>query len=827
MRVNRATSAVSFYSRTGQRLLEETPGERNLTPTKITGVPDASAYASQLGFYLQPDEGIYGLGQHRMQPGNGSMSYRGSTVVLEQQNREVAIPFLTSSLGYGVFWNNPAHTDVFVDTGNSQTIPSQQLFDDNGVQGGLTARYYSGDHFDKLIATRTDPEVNFNWTVPPADGLSTTFFSTRWTGSVKAQDSGSYNFVMTSDDGARLYIDDKLVIDDWTVHAATDDMATVHFAAGSKHKIRMEYFQDGGDAVAHLAWNHSVHHEVVWKSEAAQDIDYFFFAGPKLDGVISEFRHLTGEAPMPPKWALGYWQSKERYNTQQELLDIAKEYRDRHLPIDNIVQDWFYWDPYPWGSHQFDPKRYPDPQAAFKKLHDDYHMHLMISVWGKFMPGSAQYPDPNFDTMNAKGYLYPATSEASRYYDAFNPQARKLYWSFMLDQLFNKGIDAWWLDASEPEMDMKVLRTIKTGAGLGAFVLNAWPLMHTGGVYQGQLEAAPNKRVFILTRSAYAGQQRNAAATWSGDITGDWDTLRRQIPAGLDFCLSGIPYWTTDIGGFFVNYPEGSKNPEYRELFTRWFEWGAFCPIFRVHGTSTPKELWRFGPQYEPILAKYDSLRYRLMPYIYSQAWQVTHNSGTLMRALVMDFPKDSVARNSRDEFMFGPAVLVCPVTEKGATSRAVYLPAGSSWFDFWTGRSYAGGQTISARAPIQTLPLYVRSGSIVPMGPFVQYTGEKPADPIELRVYTGANGAFTLYEDDGITNAYKKGSSAKILFKWNDRLKTLTIGPRQGSFPTMLKNRTFHIVWVRPNHGTGIQPSPLGDQTVAYHGKRLVIHRT
>ena len=355
-------------------------------------------------------------------------------------------------------------------------------------------------------------------------------------------------------------------------------------------------------------------------------------------------------------------------------------------------------------------------------------------------------------------------------------------------------------------------------------LLNAWPLMHTTGVYQGQRAAAPEKRVFILTRSAYAGQQRNAAATWSGDITGDWDTFGRQIPAGLDFCLSGIPYWTTDIGGFFVNYPGGSENPEYRELFTRWFEWGAFCPIFRVHGTNTPKELWRFGPQFEPILVKYDNLRYRLMPYIYSQAWQATAHAGTIMRALVMDFPSDVKARESRDEFLFGPAFLVCPVTQQGATSRSVYLPSGSAWIDFWSGKTYQGGRAIAAPAPIEAMPLYVRAGSIVPMGPFLQYATEKPADPIELRVYRGASGTFTLYEDEGDNYDYRKGVCATIPISWNEKVGTLTIGDRKGTFPGMLRKRTFRVVWVSSGKGTGLGISGSADRVVSYAGKAMLI---
>ena len=824
VQVDRSTSAVRFLNAQGKPILSETAGGRTLNPVTLSGSNSQTAFRSSQSFELPADEDIYGLGQHRLPTSQGNMSYRGTSVTLEQANREVAIPFLTSSRGYGLLWDNPARADVSIGAGESQTVPSSQLFAEDGKTSGLTARYYNGHDLSKLVTTRTDKQVDFNWTEAPAAGLGHDYFSVRWTGSVQAQEEGDYTFVTTSDDGVRLWVDDRQIIDDWSNHATRDDSATVHFGAHTLHKIRMEFFQDTRDAIARLAWQHGQPKTTVWTSEVAKDIDYYFIDGPDLDNVIAEYRALTGQAPMPPKWALGFWQSKERYGSQQEWLDIAQKYRERRDPIDNLVQDFLYWEPYPWGSNAFDPKRYPDPTAAITRLHDAFHLHLMISVWGKFYPGSSDNPDANYNDLKSRGFLYPPEQDSASYYDAFNPAARSAYWGFMRDQLYAKGIDAWWLDASEPEVDMRSFRQVQTAQGPASLLLNAWPLMHTTGVYEGQRSAAPNKRVFILTRSAYAGQQRNSAATWSGDITGDWDTFGRQIPAGLDFCLSGIPYWTTDIGGFFVNDAGGSENPEYRELFTRWFEWGAFCPIFRVHGTNTPKELWRFGPDFEPILVKYDNLRYRLLPYIYSRAWQVTAHGGTMMRALVMDFPSDVTARECRDEFLFGPAFLVCPVTHKGATSRPVYLPSGCSWTDFWTGRTYKGGQTIEAPAPMETMPIYIRAGSIVPMGPFLQYASEKPADPIELRVYRGANNTFSLYEDEGDNYGYEKGQCATIPISWNDKTGTLTIGERQGAFPRMLRNRQFRVTWVRPGKGAGLEPSQVADEVVSYTGKSVVL---
>ena len=822
--IDKSTSVIRFLDKKGQTILSESPGGRKLTPIVLAGVTPLKAYRSEQSFVLPSDEDIYGLGQHRLPTSQGNMSYRGSSVALEQANREVAIPFLTSSRGYGLLWDNPARADVSVGSGKAKTVPSSQLFTEEGQPGGLTARYYDGDDFRVLMGTRVDSQVDFNWMDGPAPGMKHDYFSVRWAGSIKTREAGDYTFVTTSDDGVRVWLDDKLVVDDWSNHAARDDSATLHLAANSFHKVKMEFFQDTRDAVARLAWRHGSQQNTVWTSEAAENIDYYFIDGPDQDTVIKEYRGLTGQAPMPPKWALGFWQSKERYGSQQEWLDIAQKYRDVRDPIDNLVQDFLYWEPYPWGSNAFDPKRYPDPIAAIHKLHDLYHLHLMISVWGKFYPGSPDNPDRNYDLMKERNQLYPPEPDSSRYYDAFSPAGRSLYWSQLRDQIFSKGVDAWWLDASEPEVDMYAFRKVDTAQGRGALLLNAWPLMHTAGVYTGQRTAVPDKRVFILTRSAYAGQQRNAAATWSGDITGDWDTFGRQIPAGLDFCLSGIPYWTTDIGGFFVNDTGGSENPEYRELFTRWFEWGAFCPIFRVHGTNTAKELWRFGPEFEPILVQYDNLRYRLMPYIYSQAWQVTKNAGTMMRALVMDFPADVMARECRDEFLFGPSFLVCPVTTKRATSRSVYLPSGAGWVDFWTGQTYAGGQTITAIAPIEKMPLYVRTGSIVPLGPFLQYASEKLADPIELRIYRGGCGTFTLYEDQGENYDYDKGIYATIPISWNEKSGVLAVGNRKGAFPGMLQSRKFHIVWVNAKNGTGVGTSQSPDRIVTYSGKAIFI---
>jgi|GEM_PF-205249 len=574
--------------------------------------------------------------------------------------------------------------------------------------------------------------------------------------------------------------------------------------------------------------------QLSWSSEAGDAVNYYFCYGPEPDQAIADYRALTGPAPMFGRWAWGYWQSKERYQTQQELLGVASQYRSLGIPIDGIIQDWRYWpDSYNsttqtggWGSHDFDPTRYPDPATLMSTLHSE-HFHTLISVWAKFDVTSSGVSIPNLQQLEAVNgaypqvipYVYPAGQ--GKWYDPFQPAARSVYWQEISQKIFSFGWDGWWLDASEPELSGKwgEYRNFNTASGSGAKVYNAYPLMHTMGVYQGQRGETSQKRAIILTRSAYAGQQRNAAITWSGDLSSTWAVFAAQIPAGLNFVLSGIPYWNTDIGGFNSGDPSTAA---YAELFTRWFQYGAFCPMFRVHGTNYAKEVWRFPTSTQPILINYINLRYRLLPYIYSVAWKVTNEGYTMMRPLVMDFRSDAQANGIGNQFMFGPSIMVNPVTTSGATSRSVYLPTGTTWYDFWTGSTVAGGQTITANAPIQTMPIYVRAGSIIPVGPSIQYAMQSQ-DPIELRVYPGANGAFTLYDDEGDNYDYESGQRTTIPFSWDDTAKTLTIGARQGSFPGMLTQRTFRIVFVKTGHGSDITTVPA-DAVVTYNGNALAI---
>jgi len=569
-------------------------------------------------------------------------------------------------------------------------------------------------------------------------------------------------------------------------------------------------------------FNNRFVHALYISAEVADSIDYYFFYGPEFDQIISQYRELTGAAPLFGKWAYGYWQCKNRYDSRQELEDIAAKYRSLHIPLDNIVQDWFWW--ITMGEPVFN-KNYPDPKAMVADLHKQ-HVHLMVSVWPYFRPGSATYAE-----MDKRGYFIAKTvvggfhPAGQALYDAFNPDARKYYWKLMDDALFKIGVDAWWLDTTEPEtegMETNLVVTHKISLGNGARYANEFPLMTTTGVYQGQRSESDQRRVFILSRSGFAGIQRNSVTVWSGDVDPNWETLRRQIPAGLNLSVSGIPYWTTDIGGFVSANPD---DPNYRELYIRWFQFGTFCPVFRAHGTRTTNqnEVWSYGPEAQTILTEYDRLRYRLMPYIYSTAWKVTNDGYTFMRPLVMDFRNDVQAQNVDDQFLFGPSLMVNPVVEPAAASRRVYLPQGQ-WYDFWNGASIQGGKAIDAAAPLNRLPLYVRAGSIVPLGPDIEYAAEKPADPIELRVYRGADGNFALYEDENDNYDYEKGQHAVIPFSWDEGRNVLTIGDRAGSFPGMLQSRTFHIVFVSENHGAGSVLTEKADKTVQYSGTRVTI---
>jgi alpha-D-xyloside xylohydrolase len=595
-------------------------------------------------------------------------------------------------------------------------------------------------------------------------------------------------------------------------------------------------------------------------TDVANELDYYFIYGPEFDQIVQQLRRLTGPAPMLPRWAFGYVQSKERYTSQAELLAVVREYRTRGLPLDCIVLDWKSWPGDFWGQKSLDPERFPNPRQMTADLHA-LHARLMVSIWPILRRGGADWSE-----LHDRGFLLG--NQAT--YDAFNPAARACYWQQANAGLFSQGIDAWWCDCTEPfeadwrgaskpapEEQMRI-DTDEAKRYLDPAFINAYSLLHAQGIYEGQRAVTREKRVVNLTRSAYAGQQRYATITWSGDIAATWDTMRRQIPAGLNFCVTGLPYWTLDIGAFFVkrkpelwfwcgDYDAGVEDLGYRELYVRWFQYGAFLPMFRAHGTDTPREIWRFGNPGEPVydtLVKYLRLRYRLLPYIYSIAGQVTHHDYTMLRALPFDFRHDPRTYNITDQYMFGPAFLVSPVTqpmyyaahstplEGVEKTRPVYLPAPSgddpaerlTWYDFWTGEGHAGGHTIQAAAPLETMPLFVRAGSIIPLGPAIQFVDDQLDAPIELWIYPGHDGEFTLYEDEGDNYNYERGSFATIRLTWKDRARQLILGDRQGSYPGLPASKVFRVVIAggRPFDPPAAQATSV--RTVLYEGQSTVV---
>lgn len=745
--VDLATGAVSFLSKDGKPVLAE-PKDGGKA-FDVPSVFEAKTWQVQQAFLSPSDEALYGLGQHQ----EGIFNVRGLPIRLHQANTNISIPFLLSSKGYGILWNNASLTDF--------------------------------NPADQSIA------------IDPNTGKGT------FTTGAK----GTYGFVLTSDNKNQLtlQVDRQQVIDINNIWTPTSASGAVGLEANKDYAVAAHGGPDGVQLAVRGPQD-----TTTFRSEVGQAIDYYFVYGPDLNRVVSEYRRLTGEAPLFPKWAYGYWQCRERYHSQQEILDTAAEFRKRNIPVDALVQDWQYWGKYGWNAMKFDEDHYPRPKEMLDQLHAN-DLHMMISIWSKFGEDTDVYK-----RMHAESLLIPGEP----WTDFFNPAAQAAFWSGLKNGIFAAGMDSWWMDASEPEFD--VLKNKQTFLGSGNSVRNAYPLYVTKAIYEGQRSTTDRKRVVILTRSAFAGQQRNAAASWSGDISANWITLRRQIPAGLNFSMSGMPYWTTDIGGFFR--PEDQYTSQaYHELLIRWFQYGTFCPIFRVHGYKSNAEVWNYGSQVEHILTQYDELRYRLLPYIYSSAWGVTQKGETLMRALPLEFSADPGARAVPDQFLFGPSLLINPVTTEGATQRAVYLPASNDWIDFWTGKRVSGGQTITAEAPLDKVPIYAKAGSILAFGPSVESAAAKP-DPIDLRIYAGADGDFTLYEDEGDNYDYEHGSYSVIPIHWDDKAEALTIGHRRGNFPGMLDHRVFHVVRVADSRGVGMTPTSNFDATIQFEGKAVSV---
>lgn len=842
VRVRPKSGAVAFYDAKGKLLLQEKAvGGKIITPAEVMG--ERTFHIQQL-FDSPKNEAFYGLGAHQ----NAVMNYKGHDVDLWQYNIVDVIPFLVSSKNYGILWDNNSHTK-FGDIREYQSLSTLTLYGKDGAEGGLTAEYFKDPDFQSLFATRPEPTIehefdDVNDEFP--EGFRQNVAAVRWSGEIESCETGMHKFRLYSCGYTKMWLNGKLVVDSWRQNwLPWTNLLSLEMVAGKKYQIRIEWVHTGG----YIGLKCLTPEDKVYQcslslySEVADQIDYYFVHGGDLDQVIRGYREITGKAPMMPKWAMGLWQCRERYRTQEELLSVVKEFRKRQIPLDNIVQDWFYWKEDQWGSHEFDSTRYPDPHGMVRELHNDLHTHIMISVWPKFYVGTKHYGE-----FNEQGWLYMRNVEkgqrdwvgpgyVSTFYDPYSEGARELYWKQINEKLFSKGFDAWWLDCTEPDIcsnlsrSETILREGPTALGSASRYLNTYSLMNCQAVYEGQRKVNPDQRVFILTRSAFAGQQRYPAATWSGDVAARWYDLKAQISAGLNFCLSGIPYWTTDIGGFAVEqryeHPNDSDLEEWRELMTRWFQFGAFCPVFRVHGQFPYREMFNVAPDdhsaYQSMLA-YDKLRYRLMPYIYSLTGSVTQNDYTIMRALILDFGCDKKVHNIGDQFMFGPALLVNPVTEYEARTRSVYLPSGTGWYDLRSGRHFKGGQTIEADAPYKEIPVFVKEGSIVPCGPEIQYATEKPADPVRLFVYTGSDGSFTLYEDEDVNYNYEKGEFSTIPLSYSEKDRTLTIGQRQGIFPGMLETRTFEVVWIGARKPSGLDFQSRPDTAVTYNGTQQSI---
>ena len=816
--------------------------EPALVPKVFNG---ESSYKVSQVFDAQENEAYYGLGQHQQ----GLVNYRGRRVDLSQYNTEIGVPFLISNKGYGILWDNYSITKAG-DIREYQPLSAMRLFSKADNEGWLTANYSLRTAPDKVLLSRPISEISQNWLTDqhkfPAN-IKMQDAIVNYEGAIAADQGGLYQLQLKYAGYVKVWFEGKLVADywrqAWNPGAAIIDLK---LEKNKKSKIKIEWMPDGGESYFGLTClppvPEALENTFALTSESGAAVNYYFIHGDNADQVISGYRQITGKAVLMPKWAMGFWQSRERYKTQDDILSTVKEFRDRKIPLDNIVLDWSYWKQPEWGSQQFDPARFEAPEAMIKSLHDQ-HVNLMISVWPKFNKGFDIYDD--FDKNK---FLYKRNIEDGRrdwigtgyqntFYDAFNPKARTAFWNLMNKRLYSKGIDAWWMDATEPDMhsneSVEVRKELMTPTyeGSSTTYFNAFPLQNAKGVYEGQRKVNPDNRVFILTRSAYAGLQRYAAAAWSGDIASRWDDMKNQIGAGINFSLSGMPYWTMDIGGFSVEkrYEEakGADLEEWRELNTRWYQFGAFVPLFRVHGQYPFREIYNIAPETHPAyksMLYYNKLRYRLMPYIYSLAGNSYQQDYTMMRGLMMDFPQDLKASNLNDAFLFGPSLLINPVYTYKDRNRNVYLPAGQGWYDLYTGKYFKGGQEIKAEATYERMPVYVKEGSILPTGPELQYTSEKAADPLTLFVYTGKDASFSLYEDEGTNYNYEKGAFSTISFNYSEKGKSLTIEDRKGSFAGMLKDRTIRIIVISPKAAKALNFVQKAGHTLKYSGKQTVI---
>lgn len=854
------TGMVSFLDANGKPVTAEAgPGKFGKVIDE-PGKADKDSYSIQQTFAADGNEGFYGLGQQQ----DGLVNYAGTDVELTTYNLEISIPFVVSSKNYGILWNNAAVSRFGDPRPAAPLFEEFDLFDADGKKGGLTVSYYDGD---QLLLKRTEKDPNYQFLKfasdrehPfPKEAEDAKDLRIKIEGSIEAKTSGEHTLKMYSSGYAKLYIDGQLKLDRWRMnwnpwyHNIDLDMSK-----GEKKAIAVDWQPGGGYFRLLQNAPQSAEAETLMSlsSDTGKAIDYYFVLGENKDDVVSGYRTLTGKAVMLPKWAYGFWQSRERYKSSQEILDNLKEYRDRKIPIDNIVLDWSYWPEDGWGSHDFDAQFFPDPKGLVDGVHG-MNAQIMISVWPKFYPTTANYKE-----LNAGGYMFNKNIEEKNldwigpgylngFYDAFAEGGREIFWK-QIDNKINKfGFDAWWLDAVEPDIHSNLSFTHRkdlmtpNALGTGAEYFNAYALPHAESVYKNDRASEPDKRVFILTRSGYGGIQRTASAIWSGDIVSRWSNMKEQIAAGVGVGLSGMPNWTFDIGGFtpedrYRYSAKGAVGPftdleaaqvdEWQELNLRWFQFGAFVPLYRAHGQNPYREIFNIAAEGSEVynnLVWYTNLRYDLMPYIYSEAGDMYHKDDTLMRGLVMDFANDPKVANINDQYMFGPSLLINPVYEYKARSRSVYLPAGTEWYNFYTGERMQGGQTINADAPLTRMPIFVKAGAIIPTGPDIEYVYEKPDGPITLNVYTGADGAYELYEDDGKTYEYENGAYSRIPMVYNDKTGTLTIGDREGSFAGMPTKRSIRVRWFNGPRKDAADFQGKADKTVEYTGSMITIKKS
>ena len=819
-------------------------------------IDDRTGYTWRALFDSPADEAFYGLGQHQAE----EMNYKGRNEELFQYNTKVSVPFVMSTKGYGLLWDSYSYGRWGNPNDYRQLCHAFALRDKQGQPGALTGTYT--DKNGKTLVRRED-SIYFEHSgvignLPKGfklDGSSVTY-----EGTLTAPQTATYHFILYYAGYVKVYLGDSLVVPErWrTAWNPNSYKFTARMEQGRPMPLRIEWLPDGGTSYCGLrAATPQTDEEQgrlsIW-SEMSPTMDYYFIAGSSMDSIVSGYRRLTGRAQVMPKWALGFWQSRERYKTQAEVLSTLSEFRRRRIPIDNIVQDWNYWEDDQWGSHCFDPKRYPDPQLMLDSVHA-MHGRFMISVWPKFYCNTG-----NYKALDAHGWMYrQAVTDSIRdwvgpgyvgsFYDAYSAGARKLFWKQMDDNLYSKyakGIDAWWMDASEPNVrDCTPIGYRKalcgpTALGTSDEYFNAYSIVNADAIYNGQRSVDPDRRVFLLTRSGFAGLQRYSTATWSGDIGTRWEDMRAQMTAGINFSMSGIPFWGMDQGGFCVEKRyvaaqklfdktgrENADLAEWRELQARWNQFGCFIPLYRAHGQWPLREVWNIAPEGHPAyesITYYHRLRYRLMPYLYSMAGWVWLKDYTMLRGLAMDFADDARVLGIGDQWMFGPALMACPVGQYKARSREVYFPRQCGWYDLYSGRHNAGGQRLTVDAPYGRIPVFAREGAILPFGPAMQWSDERQADTICLYIYAGADGQFMLYEDEGTNYNYEKGRYSTIDISYDDSSRRLTIGTRKGSFDGMPESRSFRAVLVTPCKPVALNPDTTEGKLVEYNGKEVSI---